>query len=269
MCVCEGAVFVLELMLRSMVRGNVCGFKSMGRYSLVERPAAGREAGHVAMATEGRCARRPWEWGSLSLCARASSALAQRPQGIRCGHPRAGAGRDWAARDLLAKRASNSLSSSASTAGEESGVDPPNTIDTGVFRGRVVSHRANFVHVQLQKEAGPGGHGGDGSGEGAAEGMQGVSEAGAMAGEEEGEGEENAARAREGVELLCVTRQVLKKLKRSVLVGDFVEVTSVDWTLGHGVVSSVLPRESIFQTPAVANVQVRAIPTPPPHIPSW
>ena len=57
-------------------------------------------------------------------------------------------------------------------------------------------------------------------------------------------------------ELLCVTRQVLKKMRRNVLVGDFVEVTSIDWTLGHGVVKSVLPRNSIFQTPAVANVEV-------------
>ena len=60
-------------------------------------------------------------------------------------------------------------------------------------------------------------------------------------------------------ELLCVTRSVLKKMKRQVLVGDFVEVSSVDWTLGHGVVKSVLPRQSIFQTPAVANVEIALV----------
>ena len=91
------------------------------------------------------------------------------------------------------------------------------------LQGRVVSHRANFVHVRLRPTN-----------------------------DEEGKEE----KAFEKNELLCVTRQVLKKMKRQVLVGDFVEVTSVDWTLGHGVVHSVLPRNSIFQTPAVANVEL-------------
>ena len=106
--------------------------------------------------------------------------------------------------------------------------------DAEIVRGRVVSHRANFVHVKLQLEGAEGDRGG-------------------------AEAEEEAVGYGSKDELLCVTRSVLKKMKRQVLVGDFVEVSSVDWTLGHGVVKSVLPRQSIFQTPAVANVEIALV----------
>ena len=108
-----------------------------------------------------------------------------------------------------------------------------------VVKGRVVSHRANFVHVRLQQNESPAV-------------KTDTKENGTIG--EEGEGGEF-----EKEELLCVTRQVLKKMKRSVLVGDFVEVSSIDWTLGHGVVNTVLPRKSIFQTPAVANVEIAIV----------
>lgn len=121
-------------------------------------------------------------------------------------------------RDLVRLAASSSSEFSTSAGPSASG-----SLET--VRGRVVSHRANFVHVRLQ-----------GDGEGRDDGAE--------------------TSGLEKDELLCVTRQVLKKMKRQVLVGDFVEVSSIDWTLGHGVVKSVLPRQSIFQTPAVANVEV-------------
>ena len=35
-------------------------------------------------------------------------------------------------------------------------------------------------------------------------------------------------------ELLCIVRALLKKIKQRVLVGDFVEVSSIDWTDGRG-----------------------------------
>ena len=35
-------------------------------------------------------------------------------------------------------------------------------------------------------------------------------------------------------ELLCVVRALLKKIKQRVLVGDYVEVSSIDWTDGRG-----------------------------------
>ena len=93
-----------------------------------------------------------------------------------------------------------------------------------VVSGTVVSHRANFVNVRLQAGTLP----------------------------------PDGAIPPDGPpppsELLCVTRQVLKKVKQTVLVGDRVEVGSVDWVLGRGVVESVLPRRSLFQTPSVANV---------------
>ncbi|QDZ19938.1 putative ribosome biogenesis GTPase RsgA [Chloropicon primus] len=110
--------------------------------------------------------------------------------------------------------------------------------EDAVVQGRVVSHRANFVHVRLQlDEVGvPQGEEGGARGEADCEGGFGSKD-----------------------ELLCVTRQVLKKMKRQVLVGDFVEVSSIDWTLGHGVVKSVLPRQSTFQTPAVANVEIAIV----------
>ena len=35
-------------------------------------------------------------------------------------------------------------------------------------------------------------------------------------------------------ELLCIVRALLKKIKQRVLVGDFVEVSSIDWTDARG-----------------------------------
>lgn len=39
---------------------------------------------------------------------------------------------------------------------------------------------------------------------------------------------------KENLNLLCVVRSVLKKIKNHVLVGDFVKVISVDWTDARG-----------------------------------
>lgn len=41
-------------------------------------------------------------------------------------------------------------------------------------------------------------------------------------------------------ELLCIVRALLKKIKQRVLVGDFVEVSSIDWTDGRGLYQSIL-----------------------------
>jgi len=86
--------------------------------------------------------------------------------------------------------------------------------------GRVVSHRANFVRVRVPNGGGS---------------------------------------TPETSELLCVKRQLLRKMKRSVLVGDNVQVASIDWSLGHGVVETVLPRKSQFQNPPVANVELALV----------
>ena len=64
--------------------------------------------------------------------------------------------------------------------------------DAEIVRGRVVSHRANFVHVKLQLEGAEGDRGG-------------------------AEAEEEAVGYGSKDELLCVTRSVLKKMKRQVL----------------------------------------------------
>ncbi len=39
-------------------------------------------------------------------------------------------------------------------------------------------------------------------------------------------------------QLLCVVRTLLKKIKQTVLVGDDVEVTGIDWVDGRGVAPS-------------------------------
>ncbi|PSS26956.1 Ribosome biogenesis GTPase [Actinidia chinensis var. chinensis] len=57
-----------------------------------------------------------------------------------------------------------------------------------------------------------------------------------------------------GVELLCVVRAVLKKIKRRVLVGDKVLVGAIDWVDRRGVIENVFQRKSEIPDPPVANV---------------
>ncbi|TYJ40940.1 hypothetical protein E1A91_A04G176400v1 [Gossypium mustelinum] len=57
-----------------------------------------------------------------------------------------------------------------------------------------------------------------------------------------------------GLELLCVMRAVLKKIKRRVLVGDKVVVGSIDWVERRGVIENVFQRSSEIVDPPVANV---------------
>ncbi|KAK7825364.1 small ribosomal subunit biogenesis gtpase rsga 1 [Quercus suber] len=57
-----------------------------------------------------------------------------------------------------------------------------------------------------------------------------------------------------GVELLCVVRAVLKKIKRRVLVGDKVLVGSIDWVDRRGMIENVFQRSSEILDPPVANV---------------
>ncbi|KAL8471168.1 hypothetical protein ACS0TY_028121 [Phlomoides rotata] len=57
-----------------------------------------------------------------------------------------------------------------------------------------------------------------------------------------------------GVELLCVVKDVLKKIKRRVLVGDKVLVGSIDWVDKGGRIDNVFERKSEILDPPVANV---------------
>lgn len=57
-----------------------------------------------------------------------------------------------------------------------------------------------------------------------------------------------------GVELLCVVRAVLKKIKRRVLVGDSVVISSIDWVDRRGLIEDVYQRKSEILDPPVANV---------------
>ncbi|CAH2065832.1 unnamed protein product [Thlaspi arvense] len=57
-----------------------------------------------------------------------------------------------------------------------------------------------------------------------------------------------------GFELLCVVRALLKKVRRSVLVGDKVLVGSIDWVEQSGVIENVFERRTENLDPPVANV---------------
>ncbi|XP_076916604.1 small ribosomal subunit biogenesis GTPase RsgA 1, mitochondrial-like, partial [Bidens hawaiensis] len=57
-----------------------------------------------------------------------------------------------------------------------------------------------------------------------------------------------------GVKLLCVVRNLLKKIKRRVLVGDTVLVGSIDWVDRRGMIENVFERRSEILDPPVANV---------------
>jgi len=57
-----------------------------------------------------------------------------------------------------------------------------------------------------------------------------------------------------GVELLCVVRAVLKKIKRRILVGDQVQVGRIDWDDKRGAVEELCERRNHVLEPPVANV---------------
>ncbi|CAL0333108.1 unnamed protein product [Lupinus luteus] len=57
-----------------------------------------------------------------------------------------------------------------------------------------------------------------------------------------------------GLELLCVVRALLKKIKRRVMVGDKVIVGSIDWVDRRGMIENVFQRKSEILDPPVANV---------------
>jgi ribosome biogenesis GTPase / thiamine phosphate phosphatase len=54
--------------------------------------------------------------------------------------------------------------------------------------------------------------------------------------------------------LLCTRRTRLKKIGQQVMVGDRVVVEEPDWSGGRGAISHVMPRESVLDRPAIANV---------------
>ncbi len=54
--------------------------------------------------------------------------------------------------------------------------------------------------------------------------------------------------------LLCTRRTRLKKIGQQVMVGDRVIVSEPDWSGGRGAISDVLPRQSLLDRPAIANV---------------
>ncbi|CAH9132066.1 unnamed protein product [Cuscuta epithymum] len=56
-----------------------------------------------------------------------------------------------------------------------------------------------------------------------------------------------------GVELLCVVKAVLKKIKRRVMVGDKVLVGSIDWVDRRGMIENVFRRKCEISDPPVAN----------------
>ncbi|CAH9117284.1 unnamed protein product [Cuscuta europaea] len=55
------------------------------------------------------------------------------------------------------------------------------------------------------------------------------------------------------VELLCVVKAVLKKIKRRVMVGDKVLVGSIDWVDRRGMIENVFRRKCEISDPPVAN----------------
>ncbi|KAL6011323.1 hypothetical protein ACLOJK_001769 [Asimina triloba] len=66
--------------------------------------------------------------------------------------------------------------------------------------------------------------------------------------------EDSAAGNPVGIELLCVVRALLKKIRRRVFVGDKVLVGSVDWVDRRGMIEDVFERQTEVGDPPVANV---------------
>ncbi|MED6218789.1 hypothetical protein PIB30_029871 [Stylosanthes scabra] len=65
---------------------------------------------------------------------------------------------------------------------------------------------------------------------------------------------ESSSSSSAGLELLCVVRALLKKIKRRVMVGDKVLVGSIDWVDRRGMIENVFQRDNEILDPPVANV---------------
>ncbi|CAG9465677.1 unnamed protein product [Pedinophyceae sp. YPF-701] len=92
--------------------------------------------------------------------------------------------------------------------------------------GQVVSQNANFVHVKVSSW----------------EGVVGP------------DGAPWSDDAPPRGEILCVCRGLLRKRNQRPIVGDRVNVESIDWVDGRGVVQSIGDRDSVVEEPLVANV---------------
>lgn len=105
--------------------------------------------------------------------------------------------------------------------------DKPPLLETQAI-GTVAAAQANFMRVIVQSEEDP-----------------------------SGSSEEipyDSSSSRIGLELLCVVKAVLKKIRRRVLVGDKVVVGSIDWVDRRGMIENVFQRNSEIPDPPVANV---------------
>ncbi|KAL3501029.1 hypothetical protein ACH5RR_035478 [Cinchona calisaya] len=106
--------------------------------------------------------------------------------------------------------------------------------------GLVAASQANFMRVIVQQVA-----------EKEEEQLDDELEKESRSSEEFAGGEEGG---RIGMELLCVVKAVLKKIKRRVLVGDKVLVGSIDWVDRRGMIEDVFQRKTETADPPVANV---------------
>lgn len=61
--------------------------------------------------------------------------------------------------------------------------------------------------------------------------------------------------ASNSVRLLCTRRTRLQKIGQRVMVGDRVYIEEPDWIDGRGVISEILPRQSLLDRPPVANAE--------------
>ncbi|GKB19948.1 putative ribosome biogenesis GTPase RsgA [Tanacetum coccineum] len=129
--------------------------------------------------------------------------------------------------------------------------------------GKVASAQANFMRVVIQPNATSSSSSSEGLGENSVTSSSFSEDAGedlmtsSTSSEARSEGVTSSLLTEgggEGVELLCVVRSLLKKIKRRVLVGDKVLVGSIDWKDRRGVIENVFERKTEVLDPPVANV---------------
>ena len=101
--------------------------------------------------------------------------------------------------------------------------------------GQVMSAQANFVRVRVDS-------------------VDGMEEAATASDSPSSPSDAASTSSFPRPELLCTVRALLKKMRQTVLVGDRVAVSGIDWASARGAVDAVLlPRDSILTDPPVAN----------------
>ncbi|GAQ82341.1 protein with ribosome small subunit-dependent GTPase domain [Klebsormidium nitens] len=165
---------------------------------------------------------------------------------VRLAVRAAGSRKTGGGRPKVRRKRSVQWAPPAGTAGSEDLIESEVVLREDQALGQVVTSQANFMRVLVEKSEATAGD------EAATAGGEKATVSGEIA--TAGQASAPAGSPRNGSELLCVVRALLKKIRKRVLVGDRVLVSAIDWVEGRGMIEEIVERKSQMEDPPIANV---------------